>query len=196
MDKLVEYLKAGKGDCTVTEEIQTERWIKVIWYVPLVQLFTFVMTLVPPTSPSIIQQCTDSGGATIPRPSTHSTLNLLLVFLVLLDKYQLSCNIYPCFAFGLEHQSSSPFRSLGFYHLARSPFGSRANKQELLLELDHHRHPSQDQPILRILSSSPTPMLHRHGGSSRRRPSERNDSPRRYRREIDQAMYRCQDWIT
>lgn len=53
LDKLVEYLKAGKGDCTVTEEIQTERWIKVIWYVPLVQLFTFVMTLVPPTSPSI-----------------------------------------------------------------------------------------------------------------------------------------------
>jgi hypothetical protein len=35
LDKLVEYLKAGKGDCTVTEEIQTERWIKVIWYVPL-----------------------------------------------------------------------------------------------------------------------------------------------------------------
>jgi ketopantoate reductase len=33
LDKLVEWLEAGKGECTVTEEIQTERWIKVIWYV-------------------------------------------------------------------------------------------------------------------------------------------------------------------
>jgi hypothetical protein len=31
LDKLVKWLEAGKGDCTVTEEIQTERWIKVIW---------------------------------------------------------------------------------------------------------------------------------------------------------------------
>lgn len=34
LDTLVEWLSAGKGDCTVTEEIQTERWIKVIWWVP------------------------------------------------------------------------------------------------------------------------------------------------------------------
>jgi 2-dehydropantoate 2-reductase len=33
LDKLVSWLEAGKGDCTVTEEIQTERWIKVIWCV-------------------------------------------------------------------------------------------------------------------------------------------------------------------
>jgi 2-dehydropantoate 2-reductase len=31
LQKLVGWLKAGKGDCTVTESIQTERWIKVIW---------------------------------------------------------------------------------------------------------------------------------------------------------------------
>lgn len=34
LDKLVGWLEAGKGDCTVTDEIQTERWIKVIWCVP------------------------------------------------------------------------------------------------------------------------------------------------------------------
>jgi hypothetical protein len=29
--KLVRWLQAGKGDCTVTKDIQAERWIKVIW---------------------------------------------------------------------------------------------------------------------------------------------------------------------
>ncbi|WVF66939.1 hypothetical protein IAT40_001682 [Kwoniella sp. CBS 6097] len=29
--KLVGWLEAGKGDCTVTEDIQSERWVKVIW---------------------------------------------------------------------------------------------------------------------------------------------------------------------
>ncbi|ODN77035.1 hypothetical protein, variant [Cryptococcus amylolentus CBS 6039] len=28
---LVDWLAAGKGDCTVTEDIQSERWVKVIW---------------------------------------------------------------------------------------------------------------------------------------------------------------------
>lgn len=31
LDKLVKWLEAGGGECNVTEEIQTERWIKVIW---------------------------------------------------------------------------------------------------------------------------------------------------------------------
>ncbi|WWC98951.1 hypothetical protein V866_005845 [Kwoniella sp. B9012] len=31
LEKLVGWLKAGKGDCTVTEDIQSERWVKVIW---------------------------------------------------------------------------------------------------------------------------------------------------------------------
>lgn len=31
LSKLVEYLRAGKGDCNVVEDIQSERWIKVIW---------------------------------------------------------------------------------------------------------------------------------------------------------------------
>lgn len=35
LDTLVGWLEAGKGECTVTEEIQTERWIKVIWLVHL-----------------------------------------------------------------------------------------------------------------------------------------------------------------
>jgi hypothetical protein len=48
---------------------------------------------------------------------------------------------------------------------------AQANIQELLLELDNHRHPGQDQPILRILPSSPTPLLHRNGRSSLRSPS-------------------------
>ncbi|WRT65321.1 uncharacterized protein IL334_002264 [Kwoniella shivajii] len=31
LDKLVGWLQAGKGDCTVTKDIQSERWVKVIW---------------------------------------------------------------------------------------------------------------------------------------------------------------------
>ncbi|ORY27624.1 ketopantoate reductase PanE/ApbA C terminal-domain-containing protein [Naematelia encephala] len=31
LERLVEVLKAGGGDCTVTKDIQSERWIKVIW---------------------------------------------------------------------------------------------------------------------------------------------------------------------
>ena len=31
LDRLVTYLEKGGGECNVTEEIQTERWIKVIW---------------------------------------------------------------------------------------------------------------------------------------------------------------------
>ncbi|WVR04160.1 hypothetical protein IAU60_001159 [Kwoniella sp. DSM 27419] len=31
LQKLVGWLEAGKGDCTVTEDIQSERWVKVIW---------------------------------------------------------------------------------------------------------------------------------------------------------------------
>lgn len=33
LDALVRILKAGKGDCNVVEDIQSERWIKVIWSV-------------------------------------------------------------------------------------------------------------------------------------------------------------------
>ena len=33
LDKLVEWFKAGKGSPVVTEDIQSERWIKVIWCV-------------------------------------------------------------------------------------------------------------------------------------------------------------------
>ncbi|WVQ77424.1 hypothetical protein IAR50_007110 [Cryptococcus sp. DSM 104548] len=31
LETLVDWLRAGKGDCTVTEDIQSERWVKVIW---------------------------------------------------------------------------------------------------------------------------------------------------------------------
>jgi 2-dehydropantoate 2-reductase len=31
LDRLVKALEAGKGDCTVVEDIQSERWVKVIW---------------------------------------------------------------------------------------------------------------------------------------------------------------------
>ena len=31
LDRLVEWLKAGKGDPTITKDIQSERWVKVIW---------------------------------------------------------------------------------------------------------------------------------------------------------------------
>jgi hypothetical protein len=54
---------------------------------------------------------------------------------------------------------------------------AQANIQELLLELDNHRHPSQDQPILRVLTTSPSPLLHSDGRSSFRSPSKRNDRP-------------------
>jgi ketopantoate reductase len=33
LEKLVNWLSVGKGDCTVVQDIQSERWIKVIWYV-------------------------------------------------------------------------------------------------------------------------------------------------------------------
>ena len=29
--KLVEILRAGGGECNVVEDIQSERWVKVIW---------------------------------------------------------------------------------------------------------------------------------------------------------------------
>jgi ketopantoate reductase len=31
LEKLVAWLAAGKGDCNVVKDIQSERWIKVIW---------------------------------------------------------------------------------------------------------------------------------------------------------------------
>jgi len=31
LDRLVQALQAGKGDCTVVDDIQSERWVKVIW---------------------------------------------------------------------------------------------------------------------------------------------------------------------
>jgi 2-dehydropantoate 2-reductase len=31
LETLVEYLRGGGGECEVTEDIQKERWIKVIW---------------------------------------------------------------------------------------------------------------------------------------------------------------------
>ena len=102
LDTLVQWLEAGKGECTVTEEIQTERWIKVIWSVPV--------------------------------------QNALLASLL-------------------------------------------TKPQELLLELDHNSHTSQDQPILRILTSSLTAMSYCHGGSRRCSTSEGNDSTRRHCRE-------------
>lgn len=32
LDELVKILQAGKGDCNVVQDIQSERWVKVIWY--------------------------------------------------------------------------------------------------------------------------------------------------------------------
>ena len=31
LERLVQALQAGKGDCTVVQDIQSERWVKVIW---------------------------------------------------------------------------------------------------------------------------------------------------------------------
>lgn len=31
LERLVQALQAGKGDCTVVQNIQSERWVKVIW---------------------------------------------------------------------------------------------------------------------------------------------------------------------
>jgi ketopantoate reductase len=31
LDGLVEVLKAGGGECNVVDDIQSERWVKVIW---------------------------------------------------------------------------------------------------------------------------------------------------------------------
>lgn len=31
LDRLVEVLKAGGGECNVVDDIQSERWVKVIW---------------------------------------------------------------------------------------------------------------------------------------------------------------------
>lgn len=31
LQKLVEWFEAGKGSPTITKDIQSERWIKVIW---------------------------------------------------------------------------------------------------------------------------------------------------------------------
>jgi 2-dehydropantoate 2-reductase len=31
LDRLVKVLKAGGGDCNVVDDIQSERWVKVIW---------------------------------------------------------------------------------------------------------------------------------------------------------------------
>lgn len=33
LERLVRALRAGKGDCEVVEDIQSERWVKVIWWV-------------------------------------------------------------------------------------------------------------------------------------------------------------------